>query len=204
MSSNKTDEELAAQPSGLVTIERAVAFVVGPAIVAGSAWLSAFLASKLGVEVSSSEITAVAATGGIGAAGLIYKWLDGRSKHTLQQAQIASEKAQGFITKEGVPLATQDGIIHIAEKDLRSFAEGIAEHAVNTATEVIKKATVPVTMSAPEQSEPDVPLVQDEPIVQSPVDPAPATPLEAEPPVPIQVPDTGGVPIDQTPPPPTQ
>lgn len=178
---SNTEQELATQPSGLVTIERVVAFVVGPAVVAGSAWLSAFLASKLGVEVASGEITAVAATGGIGAAGIIYKWLDGRSKSTLQKTQLLAENAQKFVAKEGVPIATQDGIIHIAEKDFIAFAHSVAQ----STADVIQKATVPTTKPASEQSEPEVPPVEDEPIIPPLHDPAPATPLDAEPPIPV-------------------
>lgn len=159
------NDKMAGQPAGLVTIERAVAFVVGPVVIAGSAWLSAWLASRLGVEVSSGEITAVAATGGIGAAGLIYKWLDGRSKHTVATLQLDAQAASSALATAGLPVKDQQGIVHMAEEDLKKLVEG----AANQAVDAFHKAT-PAGDPA-------------EPIIASPHDPAPATPIE--PPAPI-------------------
>jgi hypothetical protein len=62
----------------LGSIERAVAFVLGPIVIAGSATLSGWLSTKIGIQVSSATITGAVATGGLAAGALVYKWLDGR------------------------------------------------------------------------------------------------------------------------------
>lgn len=158
-----TETEMSSQPSQLVTIERAVAFVIGPVVVAGSAWLSAWLSTKVGIKVSPGEITGVAATGGIGAAGLIYKWLDGRSKHTLQEFSFDQQKAAYLLKQAG-----------ISPEDL----ENVAKDAADKAAQKISRSTEKMQGVNPGSIVPtDVPPVLDEPIVPSPIDPAPPTPI---------------------------
>lgn len=152
------------QPQGLVTIERVVAFVLGPAVVAGAGWLSTLLAREIGIEVSSKEMIGVFSAAALGAAGLVYKWLDGRSKHTL----VAVEKeAQKVLTDVGVSPSAQDGIIHMAEADLEKFAQNIIGKTVG----VIHTAetTVPSTSTEPQS----IPVAVHDP---APPTPVPATP----------------------------
>jgi hypothetical protein len=73
--------------ASLGSIERVVAFVVGPIVVAGSATLSGWLSTKIGVQVSSATITGAVATGGLTAGALAYKWLDGRSYTLVTKAE---------------------------------------------------------------------------------------------------------------------
>lgn len=155
------------QPAGLITIERAVAFVVGPIVIAGSGTLSAWLSTKLGVRVSSSAIGGAFATGGLTAGAAVYKWLDGRSKSTLQKAEHVAAAVQTFLQKDGVPLDVQKAIIHVGQGDLEMLAETAAAKAV---------AGLRVSESMASAAD-EVMKV----IVSSPIDPAPSTPLPPPP-----------------------
>jgi hypothetical protein len=78
------------QPQGFVSIERVVAFVVGPLLVIGSGWASAWLARHvpgappLPAEAATIAGGAVSVTVG----GLAYKWLHGRQKMLPEIQQV--------------------------------------------------------------------------------------------------------------------
>jgi hypothetical protein len=112
--------------TSLISIERVVAFVVGPAVVAVSGWASTQLL-KLGVHVSAPEVTAAFATGGLAAAGLVWKWLDGRQKDL---APVLKPLESGLSTADKIPGV--EGMIHTTLQDL----EGLAQHA---ATQAVSK-----------------------------------------------------------------
>ena len=63
----------------MISIERIVAFVLGPIILAGSAWLAG-AAGKYGLHLDKTGIAALATSGAVGAVGLVWKWLHGRQK----------------------------------------------------------------------------------------------------------------------------
>lgn len=152
----------------LVSIERIVAFVVGPVVIAGSGTLSAWLSTKVGIKVSAPEITGAFATGGLAAGALAWTWLKGRQIPLLAQGQQAVSTAENALSTLGVSKGTQDGVIHIAEEDLKRLLEDTAQKAVDAihgGKEYVAK---------PE-------FVVGGPIPAAANDPAPSTPVQAEP-----------------------
>lgn len=78
------------QDQNLVSIERVVAFVLGPLITAASGALSGWLVANLGVQVSATQVMGAFATGGTAAAALLWKWLHGRQACERDQTSAAS------------------------------------------------------------------------------------------------------------------
>lgn len=111
---------------GFWSIERFVAFVLGPAVTAGAGWLSLFLAKKWGVNISGPEITGIFATGGLSAAGLAYKWLHGRQ---LEMTLEHNKLVEGVV---GSPVA--EGFLKTTVHDLEGLAQGAANRAVEAVT----------------------------------------------------------------------
>jgi hypothetical protein len=105
---------------GLISIERVVAFVVGPAATALSGYASAWLAERLGVHLGGAEILGLFATGGAAAAGLAYKWLHGRQVEMGVEGMLAKANA--------VPGATE--FLHTTLADLEGLAQKAATEAV--------------------------------------------------------------------------
>lgn len=170
--------EVQQQNQPLVSIERVVAFVLGPAVVAGSGTLSAWLSTKLGVHLSGAEITGAFATGGAAAAGLVYKWLHGRQKapvlihDVFGNATHVLNTVTNTIEALGIPKEIQAG----AAKTIEDHIETIAQETANRVV-----AQIP----APDPAAPPVP----EPIPIEPAigDPAPATPVAAAAAVPDEI-----------------
>lgn len=163
----------------LASIERVVTFVVGPIVIAGSGLLSAWLSTKAGIPVTPKVIEGSVASGGLAAGGIIYKWLDGRSKHTLQELSHKGEALQPLLGTVGVTPAVEEGVIHTTLADL----ERMAQHAASKAVAEIHKITPPPVVvegksgGAAVQAQPPPPA----PIPAATTDPAPATPVQAQP-----------------------
>lgn len=104
------------EPSGLLSIERVVAFVLGPAVTAGAGRLSVWLAESAGVHLSGPEIVAAFGAGGVAAAGLVYKWLHGRQlEMTLSNTRflafarpLPADEASVKQAPDPIPLAEAD------------------------------------------------------------------------------------------------
>lgn len=105
----------APQDKKLLSIERVVAFVLGPIVVAASGTLSAWLATEVGANVSPAEITGAFATGGLTAGAAVWKWLHGRQVYEQLQVDAAH-----------VPGAS--GFIHTTLADLEGLAHSAAQH----------------------------------------------------------------------------
>ena len=150
------------------SIERTVAFVVGPVVSAGAGWLSLFLANNVpGLPTVPGEaIYALAGTATIGTAALFHKWLDGRSKHTLEQLRGDLDKGQTLLSSAGITPVAQEGFVHGSIADIERIAENAAARAVGAIHQVeVKQPAQP----------PPVP-----PIQPATSDPAPATPVQAQ------------------------
>lgn len=150
-----------------LSIEKAVAFVVGPVVAAGAGWLSTFLATRLGVNISQEAIVGIYGTGQLTAFGLAYKWLHG--KQVEMQVQGAIAKVEPLAASMGIAPAVQEGFVHVALADL----EHLAEHAAATAVGAIHQVQVKQPEVKQEAQPPPVP-----PIPPAANDPAPATPVQ--------------------------
>lgn len=153
-----------AQDQKLVSIERVVAFVLGPIVVAASGTLSAY-AVKWGFEVTPAEVEAAFATGGVTAGGLVWKWLHGRQlaeKATVLEGSLG----HGIGTLPGV-----DGFIHTTLTDLEGLAQSAAERAASAVTKLAPggATATATTATATTESPP-----QEQPIPAA-ADPAPAS-----------------------------
>lgn len=74
-----TDQaEVIPDEAGFWTVERAVAFVLGPLLVVGTGLLAAYLTTKLGVKVDAATIATTFSTPAIAVAAFVWKWLHGR------------------------------------------------------------------------------------------------------------------------------
>ncbi len=158
------------------SIERAVAFVVGPIVSAGAGWLSLFLANNVpGLPaVPGQAIYGLAGAATLSTAALFHKWLDGRSKQTqalLGQARSFEHLAQPLLSTAGITPGVESGFIHTTLVDL----EGLAQHAAAKAVAGIQKA-------APASTEYIVPAAPPpvQPIQPATNDPAPVTPVQAQ------------------------
>lgn len=76
-----------------LSIERFVAFILGPIVIALSGSLSVWLAKEAGVHISAHELVGIFATGGLAAGALVWKWLDGRAKSTSTKTVAILEAA---------------------------------------------------------------------------------------------------------------
>lgn len=111
------------EDSGLISIERVVAFVLTPVVVALSGTLSA-AAVKWGFNVSPKVIEGAFATGGLMAGAAAWKWLHGRQLYERGKVELAKVEAE-------VPGAA--GFIHTTLHDL----EGLAQSAANKAAAAV-------------------------------------------------------------------
>jgi hypothetical protein len=75
-----------------MSIERVVAFVLGPIIAAGSAWLAGAV-GKYGLKLNPTEVDALATSGALSAAGLAVMWLHGRQNPEILKLE-ADAKAE--------------------------------------------------------------------------------------------------------------
>ena len=116
--------------TGFWSIERFVAFVLGPAVTAGAGWLSTFLAKKWGIHIDGPELAGIFATGALSASGLAYKWLHGRQVEMHATAAVAAAEAKLSV----IPGASE--LIHTTAADLAGIAEQAAAEAVERVTGV--------------------------------------------------------------------
>lgn len=174
--------------NSLISIERVVAFVLGPAVVAGSGWLSTWLATKLGIKVTSEQLVGIFATGGLSAGALVWKWLHGR-----QQAPVIIRDAFGnathvfdtvtnTLTELGITKAQQASAEHVLGEHLESVAQQTADKVVAALPKVTGGPLFPsVQQPAPAANAPvEGGKWEEAPIAPAPNDPAPATPVQAE------------------------
>lgn len=104
------------QPQGLISIERVVAFIVGPILTVGFGWLTSWLAQNVpGAPVIPAEAAAyVGGAVSLAVAGLIYKWLHGR------QVTLPVEQIIKYVSPAGVGTLDRPppfGVIPSAEHD---------------------------------------------------------------------------------------
>src|SRR5215831_1831210 len=112
------------KPAGLVSIERVVAFILGPSIAALSGWLSTLLAKKWGIKVEGAELAGIFSAGVLAATALVYKWLHGR------QVEMGTKTVE----KVGLPggeLAVGD-LAPTSISDLEGLASNAATQAVES------------------------------------------------------------------------
>lgn len=112
----------AQEDAKLVSIERVVAFVLGPAVVTASGTLSAWLSTKVGVKVSPATISTAFATGGLAAGALVWKWLHGRAAWVEQRL--------GGVLSAVRQQPGGEALIQITEKQLEAFGQHAAQLAV--------------------------------------------------------------------------
>lgn len=102
------------QDPKLISIERVVAFVLGPVVIAASGFLSA-KAVQLGFNVTPAEVEASFASGGLTAGALVWKWLHGRQaaeKLKVWEAEIG--RVPGASDFVHTTLADLEGLAHTA------------------------------------------------------------------------------------------
>jgi hypothetical protein len=119
--------------SPLITIERSVAFAVGPLVAAGAGWLSTFLAAKLGINESAEAIVGVYVVGQGGAFYLANKWLGGRQAAYLLKIEHEAASLGHVAAALGIGAPAQ----HAAAGDLMKLLETTADDAVRAAANKI-------------------------------------------------------------------
>ena len=125
---------------GFWSIERFVAFILGPAIAAGAGWLSTFLAREIGIHVSAESMVVVFGLGTVSAGGLAYKWLHGRQVEMQVQGDLAK-------VEKAIPGA--GGFIHTTVHDLEGLAESVAAKAVGHPMPAAPAAPAPASSDLP-------------------------------------------------------
>lgn len=143
---------------GFWSIERVVAFVLAPLLMAASAYIAILISTRLPghPQVSSGAVYAFASTMALGVAGVIAKWLHGR-QIVLPDQHLRESTLWPVIQQ----LATVPG----GEEILKGMAKQLLPPVIDTALEKGVADAV-----AHEQAKPP-------PIPAPPNDPAPATPL---------------------------
>lgn len=111
------------QDRSLISIERVVAFVLGPIVVAGSGMLSAWLSTKVGVKVTPAQVTGAFSTGGLAAGALAWKWLHGRQTYeAIEHDLLGVENSLGSSDSAG---------LRVTLKDLEGLAQSAAAHVIS-------------------------------------------------------------------------
>lgn len=80
-----------------MSIERFVAFFLGPIIAAGAAWLAG-AAAKYGLHLDKAEVAALATAGAVSAAGFVVKWLHGRQNPEILKIEAEAKTVFGKLT----------------------------------------------------------------------------------------------------------
>jgi hypothetical protein len=106
--------------AGFWSIERFVAFLLGPAIAAGAGWFSTFLAREIGIKVNKESIVVIFGAATLAAGGLAYKWLHGRQVEMQVSAELAKVEA----------IPGVGGLVHTTVHDLEGLAESAASKVV--------------------------------------------------------------------------
>lgn len=172
--------------SGLISIERVVAFVLGPIVVAASGTISA-AAVKWGFNVTPKVVEGAFITGGLAAGAAVWKWLQGRQKPpiVLEDGKHVLNTVSGMVEDLGIHPAQQQAIerqvLGVLEEHAHAIVEQLAAHITvrdQQPTQPAGKTSVApaeATVQAPEPVEPIPPAVGD---------PAPVTPVPPTAPVP--------------------
>lgn len=111
-----------------MSIERLVAFILGPIIAAASAWLAG-AAAKYGLHLSAGEVTAVATAGAVSAGTGVVTWLKGRQSPELLKIEADAKAALGKLP-EGLRAELEEFIQAEVAKGQRAFAGLLGEHKV--------------------------------------------------------------------------
>jgi hypothetical protein len=139
----------------LISIERVVAFVVGPIVIALSGTLSAFLATEVGVNISAPEITGAFATGGLAAGALAWKWLHGRQLSESLQHDLPAGVTNVVGTSLGSPF------IKTTIEDLEHLARHAAETVVASKRPADESKAAAVNGGSSPPAEPIPPAASD-------------------------------------------
>jgi hypothetical protein len=134
-----------------LSFEKVVAFVLGPVVAAGAGWLSTWLATELGLQLSSETITGIYGLGQLTAFGLAYKWLHGKQIEMKVGSAIAN--TQPLLSSMGVTPGIESGFIHTTLADL----EGLAQHAAAGAVAAIHQGQAAAATPAQTQPPPAAP-----------------------------------------------
>ncbi len=111
-----------------MSIERFVAFFLGPIIAAASAWLAG-AGAKYGLHLSAGEVTAVATAGAVSAGTGIVTWLKGRQNPELLKIEADAKAVLGKLP-EGLRAELEAFIEAEVAKGQRAFAGLLHEHKV--------------------------------------------------------------------------
>jgi hypothetical protein len=205
---NTTQEPTPTVPTsqGLISIERVVAFVLGPIVVAASGTISA-AAIKWGFNVTPKAIEGAFITGGLAAGAAVWKWLQGRQKTPilLNDGKHVLNTVTGVVEDLGITHNQQQSIerqvLGVLEEHAHNIANMIASKVQMAGTEI--HITNPTkTNSAPsaeatksvetsgQGSQVTAPTEPEPPIetLEEAGDPAPATPVPATPAPPAPTP----------------
>ena len=117
-----------------MSIERAVAFVLGPIITAGSAWVCGAV-SKYGLHLDPTEVAATATAGAVAAGGGVVTWLKGRQNPELLRLE---QEAQAIAGKLSPALRAE----------LEAFVRQEVVHGQEAIVKVITDHTSPSTQAA--------------------------------------------------------
>lgn len=128
---NTDPTQQVADSPGLLSVERIVTFFLGPIVLAVAGFLSIEAGRLAGVSLSQELVAGIGMSGVLGATALIYKWLDGRSKHTLAKLDIAHTRIVHLLETAGVSSPAQAGFVKLALADLEHVAEHASQSAVN-------------------------------------------------------------------------
>lgn len=117
--------------SGLLSIERVVAFVLGPSLTLVAGGIATQI-DRLGGNVSPTGVAVFASTCAAGAAGLVYKWLHGRQEEAKLKANFENLARPLDPYIHGVLGADPglEGFIKTSVSDLEGLAQAAAEKAV--------------------------------------------------------------------------
>lgn len=80
-----------------MSIERVVAFVLGPIIAAASAWLAGAV-GKYGLHLNPTEVDVLATAGAVSAGGFVVKWLHGRQNPEILKLEQEAKTIAGKLS----------------------------------------------------------------------------------------------------------
>lgn len=80
-----------------MSIERFVAFGLGPILAAGSAWLAGAV-GKYGLNLNPTEVDVLATAGAVSGAGFVVKWLHGRQNPEILKLEQEAKTIAGKLS----------------------------------------------------------------------------------------------------------
>lgn len=122
---------------GSFSIERVVTLLT-PFFAAGASLLTAWLSTKVGINVNSSDVEGVMAAAFLGTVAIVFKWLHGRqipeiAGLTLSQAQVDQVREQVTHHLAAMPEPVAADIDAITKQVFSRIAAGVATPAPNEA-----------------------------------------------------------------------